>query len=61
LALASSIQNAHSGSGTVISAFGKTILSSLVQMPLMWSGWKWEITTVSTFDASMPAAARLLI
>ena len=42
--LASSIQNFHSASGTMISALGKTRSLSLSLMPLMWSGWKCEMT-----------------
>ena len=57
--LASSIQNAHSGADTMISALGKTRPLSLSLMPLMWSGWKCEMTMRSTAFGSMPAAARL--
>jgi hypothetical protein len=59
LMLPSSIQNAHSGAGTLISALGKNSALSLVLMPLMWSGWKCEMTMVSIDFGSMPAAARL--
>ena len=55
----SSIQKAHSGSGTSISALGKTFLPSLSLMPLMWSGWKWEIKIVSIDLGSTPAVAKL--
>ena len=57
--LASSIHQAHSASGTMISALGKTSALSLVLMPLMWSGWKCEMAMTSTALGSMPAAARL--
>ena len=56
--LASSIQKAHSGSGTMISALREErASSSLVLMPLMWSGWKCEITMVS-IAAGVDAGAR---
>ena len=57
LMLASSIQNAHSGAGTWISALAKTFLPSLSLMPLMWSGWKCEIAMVSIASGFTPAAA----
>ena len=44
---ASSIQKAHSGSGTKISALANTLSPSLVLMPSMWSGWKCEMRMVS--------------
>ena len=52
---ASSIQNVHSGSGTKISAFGKTLSPSLVLMPSIWSGWKCEIRMVSMSAGLTPA------
>src|SRR5258707_15483435 len=61
LILASSIQNAHSGAGTRISALANTSSLSLVLMPLMWSGWKCEMTITSTLLGSRPAAARLAV
>ena len=59
LILPSSIQNFHSGAGTMTSAFGNAGLPSAVSRPLMWSPWKWEMITASTVARSMPAAARL--
>ena len=57
--LPSSIQNAHSFAGTMISAFGKASEPSGVRKPLMWSPWKCEIMTMSIDFGSTPAAARL--
>src|SRR5215207_9863634 len=58
LMLSSLIQNAQSGAGALISAFGKASAPSAVLTPLMWSGCKCESTTMSIAFASIPAAAR---
>ena len=49
----------HSAAGTRISALGNEGLLSAVSRPLMWSPWKCEMMTVSTWLRSMPAAFRL--
>ncbi len=58
---ASSIQKAHSASGTWISAFGKTPAPLLRRRPLIWSPWKWLITTASTCSGVKPAARKFAI
>ena len=56
--LPSSIQNAHSAAGTMISALGNASASSALRKPPMWSPWKCEITIRSIAFGSTPAAAR---
>src|SRR6266508_5561016 len=51
------IQNAQSTAGTLISAFGNNRPPSAFLMPLVWSGCRWEMTTISIIFGSMPAAA----
>jgi hypothetical protein len=53
-----SVQNAHSASGTTTSAFGYIAVLCPVSSPLMWSPWKWLMTTCVTRAGSMPTARR---
>ncbi len=53
------IQNAQSTEGALISALGKASAPVAVLTPLMWSGCRWESTTMSMVLGSMPAAPML--
>ena len=58
---ASSVKYFHSVAGTRISALGYASLLSGVSRPLMWSPWKCEMITVSTWLRSMPDAFKLFV
>jgi hypothetical protein len=45
----------------MISAFGNTAVPSFRRRPLMWSPWKWLITTAFTWAGSKPAARKFAI
>src|SRR5215831_4592145 len=59
LMLPSSIQYATSCAGILISALGNAMPASAPTRPLIWSGCKWEITTMSIAFGSIPAATML--
>src|ERR1700758_1826831 len=54
-AFSSLIQNSQSFAGTLISAFGNAIEPSAARIPLVWSGCRWDMMTMSTFLGAMAA------